>query len=54
MPINEKKCCNMHTKKREESGTCCQQHEQQEKNEKDTYEYKSNTKGDPNEHSRPI
>ena len=34
----------MHSKKREDNGTCCQQHEQQEKNEQDTYEYKINTK----------
>jgi hypothetical protein len=39
----------MHNKKREESGTCCQQHEQQDKNEQDTYEYKINTKGKLNE-----
>ena len=24
MPIDETKCCNMHTKEKEESGTCCQ------------------------------
>ena len=51
MPIDETKCCNMHSKKREESGTCCQQVELQEKNEQDTYEYKANTKGKPDEHS---
>ena len=34
----------MHSKKREDNGTCCQQVEVQEKNEQDTYEYKANTK----------
>ena len=24
MPINEEKTCNMHTKEKEKSGTCCQ------------------------------
>jgi len=24
MPIDEKKTCSMHTKEKEESGTCCQ------------------------------
>ena len=24
MSINETKCCNMHTKEKENSGTCCQ------------------------------
>ena len=24
MPVNEKKCCNTHTKEKENSGTCCQ------------------------------
>ena len=24
MPIDETKCCNMHTKEKENSGTCCQ------------------------------
>ena len=24
MPIDETKCCNMHTKEKEENGTCCQ------------------------------
>ena len=24
MPIDETKCCNMHTKEKEKSGTCCQ------------------------------
>jgi len=54
MPIDETKCCNMHSKKREEAGTCCQQHEVQEKNEQDTYEYKANTKVKNDEHSGPL
>ena len=24
MPVDETKCCNMHTKEKEEAGTCCQ------------------------------
>jgi len=24
MPVDETKCCNMHTKEKEESGACCQ------------------------------
>ena len=44
----------MHSKKREEAGTCCQQHEVQEKNEQDTYEYKANTKVKNDEHSGPL
>jgi len=41
MPIDETKCCGGHTKKKEESGECCQI-EAQQKAEQDTYEY--NTK----------
>ena len=44
MPIDETKCCGEHTKKKEESGECCQIGEQQ-KAEQDTYEY--NTKIGP-------
>ena len=29
MPIDPKKCCGMHSKKREEDGECCQQAEQE-------------------------
>ena len=38
MPIDETKCCEGHTKKKEESGECCQIGEQ-EKAEQDTYEH---------------
>ena len=37
MPIDETKCCGKHTKKKEESGECCQIQDQ-EKAEQDTYE----------------
>ena len=38
MPIDETQCCGGHTKKKEESGECCQIGRQQ-KAEQDTYEY---------------
>ena len=38
MPIDETKCCEGHTKKKELSGECCQIGEKQ-KAEQDTYEY---------------
>ena len=38
MPIDETKCCEGHTKKKEESGECCQIQDQ-EKAEQDTYEH---------------
>ena len=38
MSIDETKCCNMHTKEKEQSGECCQL-EDQEKAEQDTYEH---------------
>ena len=38
MPIDETQCCGRHTKKKEESGECCQIGKQQ-KAEQDTYEY---------------
>ena len=44
MPIDHQKCCGLHTKKKEESGECCQI-EAQQKAEQDTYEY--NTKIGP-------
>ena len=43
MPIDETKYCGRHTKKKEESGECCQQ-EEQEKAEQDTYEHSIKTK----------
>ena len=39
MPIEEKPTCNMHTKEKEKSGTCCLVNEDQEKAEQATYEY---------------
>ena len=38
MSIDPNKCCGEHTKKKEESGECCQI-ENQDKAEQDTYEY---------------
>ena len=38
MPIDETKCCGGHTKKKEQSGECCQIGEQ-EKAEQQTYEH---------------
>ena len=38
MSIDETKCCEGHTKKKEESGECCQIREQQ-KAEQQTYEH---------------
>ena len=33
MPIDEEKTCNMHTKEKEKSGTCCQTKPEEEKTE---------------------
>ncbi len=33
MPVDETKCCNMHTKEKEESGTCCQIKEEEQTKE---------------------
>ena len=38
MPIDEEKTCNMHTKEKEKSGTCCQVGDDQENAEALTYE----------------
>ena len=46
MSIDETKCCKGHTKKKEESGECCQIGEQQ-KAEQDTYEYKAKIGPEP-------
>ena len=43
MSIDPNKCCGAHTKKKEESGECGQQ-EEQEKAEQDTYEHSIKTK----------
>ena len=39
MSIDEKQTCNMHTKEKEKSGTCCQIKEDQEIAEQQTYEH---------------
>ena len=39
MPIDETKTCNMHTREKEESGTCCQIKDEQENAEQQTYEH---------------
>ncbi len=36
MPIEEKETCNMHTKEKEKSGTCCQIRDEQENEEQQT------------------
>jgi len=33
MPVEETKCSNMHTKEKEESGTCCQTKEEEKTEE---------------------
>jgi len=38
MSVDETKCCNMHTKEKENSGTCCQLNDQ-ENAEQRTYEH---------------
>ena len=38
MSIEEKQTCNMHTKEKEKSGTCCQIKDEQENAEQLTYE----------------
>ena len=43
MPIDEKRICDMHTKEKEKSGTCCQV-EEKERAEQQTYEYTIKTK----------
>ena len=43
MPIDETKCCKEHTKKKEESGECCQLEEQKHA-EALTYEHSIKTK----------
>ncbi len=48
MPIDETQCCGRHTKKKEESGECCQIGKQQ-KAEQDTYEYYIKTGPEPKE-----
>ena len=38
MSVDETKCCNMHTKEKEESGTCCQIKEEEEEQTKEQNE----------------
>ena len=45
MPIEEKQTCNMHTKEKEKSGTCCRVNEDQEIAEQQTYEQSFLTMG---------
>ena len=40
MSIEEKQTCNMHTKEKEKSGTCCLLNEEKDRAEQQTYEYK--------------
>jgi len=46
MPIDETKCCNMHTREKEESGTCCQT---KEKIDAEALTYENETKRSQNE-----
>ena len=39
MSIDEKQTCNMHTKEKEKSGTCCLVNDDQENAEQLTYEH---------------
>ncbi len=39
MSVKEKQTCNMHTREKEKSGTCCRVKEEQEQAEQETYEY---------------
>ena len=39
MPIEEEKTCNMHTKEKEKSGTCCRVGDAKENAEQLTYEH---------------
>ena len=43
MSIEEKRTCNMHTKEKENSGTCCQTKDDQENAEALTYEHSIKT-----------
>jgi len=38
MPIDETKCCNTHSKEKEDNGTCCQINNEKENAEQLTYE----------------
>ena len=49
MSIDEKQTCNMHTKEKEKSGTCCQIKNDQETAEQRTYEHYTNVGPAPKE-----
>ena len=49
MSIDETKTCNMHTKEKEKSGTCCRVKDEQENAEALTYEYHSKVGPAPKE-----
>jgi hypothetical protein len=38
MSVDETKCCNMHTKEKENSGTCCQTKKEEEEQPKEQNE----------------
>ena len=46
MSIDETKCCNTHSKEKEDNGTCCQK-SAQEKAEQQTYEYVVKIESEP-------
>jgi len=46
MSVKKTECCNMHTKEKEESGTCCQT---KENAEQQTYEYSVKIGPEPKE-----
>jgi len=46
MPIDETKCCNMHTKEKENSATCCQT---KEKDNAEALTYENEAKRSNNE-----
>ena len=49
MPIDETKCCNTHSKEKEDNGTCCQIKDEQENAEALTYEHSVFKTKEPNE-----
>ena len=49
MSIEEKQTCNMHTREKEKSGTCCRVKDEQENAEALTYEYHSKVGPAPKE-----
>jgi len=49
MPINEEKTCNMHTREKEKSGTCCHVKDEQENAEQLTYEHHAQVGSAPKE-----